>query len=558
MGLSRHVVAAQRLAAATEDFPARLSRQVGHQQQAERLSTSWSTVATDLLDYAGARSVGRPELDRDTWLAVYSAAEAYLAVVTVDGYSPHRPARVFLSYANSGVSYPDLPPEAQRGTTTTLAADDWMSALCLVVIVGAQCTNAVTLLETVTATSLSPVEQAFAGYALGQPANGQTTPDDDSHQSLLELLDRDRTGNDSEFTRAVRALVIRDRDAFWPAVERMLATQRDAHGADSPPRSLLPLRPIALAALAARNEGWDPAVTSDYLPGRLVTGRVTGELAAPSPTRPAHLDRPRLQVSTAQLRSYDEGTCVDLEHALRNPRVRPHSVPQALVRTMEAQLHRFRLRSARDPRGRDPRQREAVTIASQSGAALFRVATSPGDDVDVTIGHVNAPLWGTGPTPETNESNWCQAVCAALLADDAGALDVLVNLDLGHFVADDTPEAVRYYHEALHTYLRGADATAATELAVWARERAAADKPDVLLPPAGLLSRLVTGDADAFALCLVEALEGHRDHFTVGDNADDPTQLVNLDVLALAHHATAKGWPVPVRSDYLPETFLTH
>ncbi|RNL85705.1 immunity 49 family protein [Halostreptopolyspora alba] len=555
MRISRHAVGAERLRAATEDFPARLSRRVDHQRHAGRASGGWATIAAELLDYAGARSVERPYLDRDTRMAVYSAAEAYLGVVALDGYSPRMPARVVLSYVNTTVSYaPD--PAGERDATTRVAAADWMAALSLAVIVGAESTHGVTLLETTSAASLSPAERAFACHVLGEPANRRITSEEPGHP--LALLGGSPTSDEPAFTTALRALAIRDRDGFWRALGAMLAAHRDSHGPHSPPRSLLPLAPIALAALAARDRGWDLAVESDYLPARLVTGGATGGRARPAPTlaRPAVVERPPLAVSERHLAFLDEGTAEDVERAV-SPRVRLDMLPQALAWTMGQQLHRFQLRSARDPKGHDPRQREAVAIASQSGAAIFRAATAPDDHVEVTIGHVTAPLRRTGHTPHVNGLHWRRAVCAALVADDAHSLDALVALDPELLAGERTTGAYRYYRDALHIYLSGADATAAVDRALWARERDAVATPEVLTPPAALLSRLVAGDPDGFALTLVEELEEHRDHFSFGPNAGDPTQLVNLDILALARHATVKGWPLPVRSDYLPEALLT-
>ncbi|MBB4935310.1 hypothetical protein F4561_006204 [Lipingzhangella halophila] len=555
MRIFRHSVGADRLRAATDDFAARVSREVDRQRYASRTSADWSVVATYLLDYAGARSVERPELDRDIRTAVYSAAEAYVGAVALGGYSPHRAARVFLSYTNTGVSYAAEPAE-EHGSTPRLAPADWMAALYLVVIAGAECRHAVTLLETTAATSLSSEELAFADHVLDEPANRETVPA--APARVLDRLDNARTGGESELGTALRALVKRDRDEFWTALGAMLATHRGNHGDDPPPRSLLPLAPIALAALAVRNEGWDLAIDSAYLPAKLVTGNASGERARTAPTlgHPARVERPCLHVPAQHLAFLDEGANGEIEHAVSS-RVQLDLLPQTLAWTMDQQIRRFRLRSAHDPDGRDPRQRAAIAIASQSGAAIFRVATAPGEHVDVTIGHVTAPLRRTGHTTDASGLNWRTAVCAALLVDDVRSLDALVTLHPRYFAAEHTLDTFRYYRDALHDYLRGADATAAADRALWARERAAASKPDMLTPPAALLSQLVAGDPGGFAHTLVEELEEHRDHFTAADNADDPAQLVNLDILALARHATAKGWPLPVRSGYLPEAFLT-
>ena len=67
-----------------------------------------------------------------------------------------------------------------------------------------------------------------------------------------------------------------------------------------------------------------------------------------------------------------------------------------------------------------------------------------------------------------------------------------------------------------------------------------------------LLSQLVQGDRQGFALALADALEEHREHYTVGDRGKDIEAAVNLDVLGLACHAHRIGWPVPIRSPICP------
>jgi hypothetical protein len=82
------------------------------------------------------------------------------------------------------------------------------------------------------------------------------------------------------------------------------------------------------------------------------------------------------------------------------------------------------------------------------------------------------------------------------------------------------------------------------------------DVPGHPPPPVILLSQLVAQDRDGFDLALVDVLEEHRDAHGIGERAEDPDGLIDLDALALACLARAKGWPVRVRSDYLPQGVL--
>src|SRR4051794_10969840 len=76
------------------------------------------------------------------------------------------------------------------------------------------------------------------------------------------LLDRP----DSVALHTLRALAAEDREAFDAALADLLARHTTLHGPAASPSTLLPLVPMALAALAYRTLGWAPAVHTDYLP----------------------------------------------------------------------------------------------------------------------------------------------------------------------------------------------------------------------------------------------------------------------------------------------------
>ncbi|MBB6396205.1 hypothetical protein BKA00_003119 [Actinomadura coerulea] len=148
MRIERHRIGAKRLREATEDFAGRIGRSVRLQQEAGRDGFGWQMIANDLLDYAGARSVEDPQIDRDAWMALGSAADL-----------------------------------------------------------------------------------------IGTP------------------------GTDAE--RALHALATGDQDAFWTAIAAMLAQPL---GENPRPRTLLPSAPLALTAIAVRDNGWEQRIESDYLP----------------------------------------------------------------------------------------------------------------------------------------------------------------------------------------------------------------------------------------------------------------------------------------------------
>ncbi|GGV68408.1 hypothetical protein GCM10010277_77680 [Streptomyces longisporoflavus] len=69
----------------------------------------------------------------------------------------------------------------------------------------------------------------------------------------------------------LRVLLDDDQPAFEHALERRLVHHRKNTPDDAPPRSLLPLKTIALAALAVQVHGWGLRVRSAYLPQTMLS-----------------------------------------------------------------------------------------------------------------------------------------------------------------------------------------------------------------------------------------------------------------------------------------------
>lgn len=86
---------------------------------------------------------------------------------------------------------------------------------------------------------------------------------------MAEALD-DAVGPLTPDQRLLPVLLDGDRDAFDRALAARLVEHREEVGADPAPRTLLPLGPLALAALAVQVHGWEPRVGSGYLPHALL------------------------------------------------------------------------------------------------------------------------------------------------------------------------------------------------------------------------------------------------------------------------------------------------
>ncbi|MFJ2821543.1 immunity 49 family protein [Streptomyces toxytricini] len=565
--------------AAREDFTNRIGGLVRSMSRAGRMATyEWQAIADEFLDYLGALSVETPDLDTaEAKAALKDASEAAVGAVAYAAYHPHCTFQVFLDYVNFGMSYDpgeDAPAES-------VTPSEWVDALCLAVLRDK---------ATWHGEAFHFARRKFAERAKGSPAGELATAltavvlddtgDDEEYppsaQAKLTAVDaalnRIRTRAeeageppverpDSTALRALRALAAEDREAFNAALADLLAGHAALHGPKASPRSLLPLVPLALAALAYRTMGWAPAVHTDYLPHALVTGfetrgpRVAGfgrgrrpDAVAALAAGPLVVERPDCErtVHPETEAMYEE----DLREALTPIDGKPLTVSR-LGWVMDDQERLFTWRAG-DPGGVTDAHLTPLRLASQMGAALFRIALAePGTEVEVTIdGRLLRYRAERGE--EVGAHNWQKATALALIT---GAREELAPLVLtGPTFARPDGSAFAAYREALHAYLKGADPEHAAQRAVAQAEKA--EDWGFAMPPAVLLSQLVDGDEESFNLALADALEAHRAYHQVADRADDPDASVNLDVLALACHARRRGWAIRVESPYLPQRLL--
>ncbi|WP_432054218.1 immunity 49 family protein [Streptomyces sp. bgisy022] len=550
--------------AAREDFTNRIGGYVRSMSRGGRMSTyAWQSIADQFLDYLGALSVETPRLDTAEAKAVLEdACEAAAGAVAYAAYHPHCGFQVFLHYVNFGMSYdPDDDAPEERA-----APGEWIDALCLAVLGDRAKWHG---------EAFHFARQEFAertkGTPVGELATGlmavvlDDTGDDEDHppsaQARLTAVDAalDRIRIRSEETgkplldrpesvalRALRALAAEDRKPFDAALTDVLAGHAAQHGPASSPSSLLPLVPLALAALAHRTLGWAPAVHTDYLSHALVTGfetpgpRVAGFGRDRRPAAVAELAAGPLTVERPALdRTVSPRLEAKYEERLREAFTPTAGEPLAVRRLARAvnDQERFFKWYARSPEEAAQAQLTALRLASGTGAALFRIALAePGTEVEVSVdGH---RLRCTAERGEhADAGTWQKATALALIT---GAREDLAPLVLtGPSFARPDRSPFRAYREALHAYLKVTDPEPAAQRAVQQAERA--DGRGFVMPPAVLLSQLVDGDEESFNLALADALEAHRAYYQVADRADAPDASVDLDILALACHARRRG-----------------
>ncbi|MGW7822021.1 immunity 49 family protein [Streptomyces puniciscabiei] len=563
---------------ACEDFTNRIGGQVRSMSRGGRMATyEWQSIADEFLDYLGALSVETPDLDTpEAKAALKDASEAAVGAVAYAAYHPHCSFQVFLEYVNFGMSY-DPGEDAPEESVTP---GEWVDALCLAVLRDKAKWHG---------EAFHFAREKFAGKAQGTPigelATGlmavvlDDTGNDEEYppsaQAKLTAVDAalDRVRNRARETGeplldgpggaallTLRALTAEDREAFDAALADLLARHSALHGPAASPRTLLPLVPIALAALAYRTLGWAPAVRSDYLPHALITGfetrgpRVGGfgrnrrpDAVAALAAGPLVVERPACK------RTVDPQIEAMYEEDVQEEFTAVDGEPLAVWRlgsVLGDQERLFKWRAG------DSSVTDALLanlrLASQTGAALFRIALAePGTEAEVTIGG-RTLRYPAERGEEAGAGNWQTATALALIT---GAREDLAPLVLtGPTFAGPDGSAFSAYREALHAYLKGTDPEPAAQRALQQAEKA--EDWGFAMPPAVLLSQLVEGDEESFNLALADALEAHRDYYQVADRDDDPDASVNLDILALACHARRRGWAIRVESPYLPQDLL--
>ncbi|MEJ8654731.1 immunity 49 family protein [Streptomyces sp. MS1.AVA.3] len=581
MQIKRHQVGGAAVSAVRDDFVSRIGGQVRSMSKAGPIATyEWQLLAEEFLDYLGALSVERPDLDTPEAKAVLKdATEAAAGAVAYAAYHPHVSFQVMLDYVNFGMSYD---PGGEESLRDRVSPQEWIDAFCLAILSDkarwhgeafsfarqkfskdAAGTSAVELVNGFMAQVLGDIGDEDAAYppsaeaklgAIDAALARIRARAEESGESLLGQ-------SPTVALQALRALAAGDREAFDTSLTGLLVPLSERRGPGAGPRSLLPLLPIALAALAYRGPGWDPAVDTDYLPRALVTGfeaagpRVGGlgrnrraDAAAALAEGPMVIDRPippqpLHPESEALFEKHTREAFTEVDG--KRPAV------GLLASALRYQEIVFKVRASHSADVTDA-QLANLRLASQLGAALFRIALAePGTDAEVTIDG-RTVVYPATRGEHASAGHWQTATNFALIT---GVREDLVPQVLtGPFCARKDGSAFASYREALHDYLRVEDPLPATERAL--REVERAKDWGFFPPPVVLFSQLVEGDEESFNLALADALEAHRDHYQVADRADDCDAAISMDILALACHARRRGWMIRVKSPYLPQRLL--
>ncbi|MFD7912082.1 immunity 49 family protein [Streptomyces sp. NPDC059752] len=517
MRIERHRVSEAALAAVREDFANKMISDVYSRSRAGQIDAyDWWDITLRFLDGLGAFSTVTPDLDTPEAKAILAdAAEAAVGTVSFAAY-PNASFHIFLNYVNFGRDY----DSGAGGSPQPVSAARWIDAFCVAILAdkterhGEAFHFARTAPQRAGGPGLPPVEliNGLLAYVSGDiGVEHQKFPPSPQEKlaaldsALARIADRharagagaDRTGAADPATgalRALRALAARDREAFAAELAALLLPYSYLDDPRAEPRTLLPVLPLALAALGYRREGWLPPVESGYLPRALVTG-----FEAPPP----------------RVGPYGRERRADAVAALATG-------PLVVER---------------------PEMPDCAAHADHLVHNLYEaVRAGAGSEGAVRPNHALAP------------GSWYQSLKHALITGSRAELAPLVLSGPNALQEDRSAHAS--YRQALHDYLRGEDPEPATD-------RAVAEVGQTLEwgfhpAPAVLFSQLVEGDEESFNLALADALEAHRDYYSVSDRlfGGGAEAAVDFDVLALACHARRRGWRIRVSSPYLPESLL--
>ncbi|MEU9080105.1 immunity 49 family protein [Kitasatospora sp. NPDC048538] len=563
MRIERHRVDASRVAEARDGFVNRIGRQVHSYSRAGLMTTTeWQLIADSFLDYLGALSTTRPDLDSAEAKAVLKdATEAAAGAVSFAAYYPVDGFHVFLDYPNFGMSY-DREHGLARDPRHLVTAREWLDAFCLAIVSDKVSHHGEAFgwaRQLMPDEPVTPALELVDGFLAHYFEEGGSPDSADSADADSDSADSDSAGGAQPGLRALRALTDGDRAAFDSALLALL--QDGPHG--TRPAGLLPLVPIALAALGYRTHGWTPAVDTDYLPHALVTGfetpgpRVHGlgrdrrpDAVARLAAGPVDLDRP---IPALPLSPDSEARFEQRVQRAITPKGGEPLDAWELTGALRYQTWLLAARASESADATDA-QLADLRLGSGLGAAAFRAALAePGTEAEVTVDG-RTLRFPASRCSDFGPAFWETALSYALITGSSEDLEPLVLA--GPTIAAEDRSPFASYRTALHDHLRGADPLPATRRALEEVERSR--EQGFLPPPVVLFSQLVEGDESSFNLALLDALEAHRDHHSVADRATEAGAALSLGVLALACHARrSRGWSIRVRSPYLPPRLLT-
>jgi hypothetical protein len=204
----------------------------------------------------------------------------------------------------------------------------------------------------------------------------------------------------------------------------------------------------------------------------------------------------------------------------------------------------------------------ALTISARAAAAIFALASHPGEVLTVSLGEgAPATLAGAGPDSTTHVHRWLDGFRLASICRDREAMRLLLDTPMSVLTASSS-QGDEYAYTFVDI-LRGLSQNDANigdrlfaALEATAPEVLINSDPDyvlyIVVPEMELLFHLISRDASAFNVALEKALVRHESYWDHESRRDDFDGFIALGPLAMAATATERGMPVRIESGYMP------
>lgn len=292
--VARHEVSEQRIEQALEDMYVLALRHWQTMQYDCCSDERLRQMRDELLDYVAACTVAAPKpRSAPSSIVLRTAAECAMGLLNLGCY-PNGDQEIHLTLVGEKVSseVTGFSPVLEQAVT----ASTWLDAFALAVISGMiwerdpaiglvllgcalDIHNGLPYSHLVSKSDPGDLAEmdALCGYLT--PAKGHL-PRDWPSVTLRKPTSGERAQATRQLDalnaltpdqRLLRMLLQDDQPAFEQALEHHLIQHRENTSSDAPPRSLLPHKAIALAALALQVHGWDLRVRSAYLPQTMLS-----------------------------------------------------------------------------------------------------------------------------------------------------------------------------------------------------------------------------------------------------------------------------------------------
>jgi len=207
-----------------------------------------------------------------------------------------------------------------------------------------------------------------------------------------------------------------------------------------------------------------------------------------------------------------------------------------------------------------------IRVAAQSGTALFALARSGGDAVELPLGDLPKTVSGKPDDTQIHVARWLDTFWSATLGRDTPSIVRLLETSTDELRRSPTKGDDFHYHlvdtlratalddpkAALEHLALATAKTDSESLRVVAIDRV----EEIEVPVLAALARLLERDQAGFGAAMRMVLEHHSRFWNEGERRDDLAGLVCVRAGALLVMAKERGIVPDVTSDFVPPVLL--